>query len=119
MPTRIVTYTHRPKRSPRKRKAVAIAWPAIVTKASRRAPADMPPVDDQEPAAPPPANDDAPAAPAPPAAKSAIVRVRRRGKRNADVPDMTPEERQRRGDAADALWVELVRRATGKDRPLG
>ena len=34
MPTRIVTYTHRPKRSPRKRKAVAA--PAIVTTASRK-----------------------------------------------------------------------------------
>jgi len=32
-------------------------------------------------------------------------------------PDMTPEELQRRGDAADALWRELVRRATAKDRP--
>ena len=28
-----------------------------------------------------------------------------------------PEELQRRGDAADALWRELVRRATAKDRP--
>jgi hypothetical protein len=39
------------------------------------------------------------------------------GKRFADLPDMTPEELQRRGDAADALWRELVRRATAKDRP--
>jgi hypothetical protein len=29
------------------------------------------------------------------------------------LPD-TPEELRRRGDAADALWRELVRRATGK-----
>jgi hypothetical protein len=118
MPSRIVTHVHRPKRPPRKRKAVAIMGPAIVTKASRRAPADTPPVDDEpEPAAPPPANDDSPAEPAPPAAKSAIVTPRRRGKRNADVPDMTPEEFQRRADAAHALWLELVRSATGKDRP--
>ena len=34
---------------------------------------------------------------------------RRRG-RFGDVPDMTPEERKRRGDAADALFRELVRR---------
>jgi hypothetical protein len=27
-----------------------------------------------------------------------------------DVPDMTPEDYQQRGDAADALWRELVRR---------
>jgi hypothetical protein len=26
------------------------------------------------------------------------------------VPDLTSEELQRRGDAADALWRELVRR---------
>jgi hypothetical protein len=36
---------------------------------------------------------------------------------NVGAPDMTPEEFQRRADAADALWVELVRLATGKDRP--
>ena len=30
------------------------------------------------------------------------------------VPDMTPEEHKRRGDAADALFLELVRPATGK-----
>jgi hypothetical protein len=29
------------------------------------------------------------------------------------VPGMTPEERNRRADAADALWRELVRRAIG------
>ena len=49
--------------------------------------------------------------------KPAIVTARKPGKRYADVPDMTPEERQRRGDAADALWLELVRGATSKDRP--
>jgi hypothetical protein len=31
------------------------------------------------------------------------------------VPDMTPEEHRRRGDAAAALFKELVRRATGGD----
>jgi hypothetical protein len=29
---------------------------------------------------------------------------------------MTPEEHRQRGDAADALFREMVRRATGKDR---
>jgi len=29
------------------------------------------------------------------------------------VPGVSPEEHKRRGDAADALWRELVRRATG------
>ena len=51
----------------------------------------------------PPANDDR---------KPAIVTARRKGR--TDVPDMTPEEIQRRGEAADALWRELVRRATAK-----
>jgi hypothetical protein len=46
-----------------------------------------------------------------------IVTARRRGKRNADVPGMTPEEFQRRVAAADALWLELVRGATSRDRP--
>jgi hypothetical protein len=36
--------------------------------------------------------------------------VRKPGKRFADVPDMTPEEHQRRGDAADALFREIQRR---------
>jgi hypothetical protein len=34
--TRIVTYVHRPKRAPRKRKAVVLAVPAIVTATNRR-----------------------------------------------------------------------------------
>jgi hypothetical protein len=32
--------------------------------------------------------------------------------RFGDVPDMTLEEHQRRGDAADTLFREIVRRAT-------
>ena len=44
---------------------------------------------------------------------SAIVTVKRKS-RFADVPDITPEEFQRRSDAAAALWRELVRRATAK-----
>lgn len=46
------------------------------------------------------------------ALKSTIV-VRPRKPR---APDLTPEEHQRRGDAADALFRELVRRAGGNDR---
>jgi hypothetical protein len=51
--------------------------------------------------------------------KSAIVTAKnpRRG-RFGDVPDMmTPEEHKRRGDVADALWRELVRRVADKDQP--
>ena len=33
-----------------------------------------------------------------------------------DVPDMTPEEHKRRGDAADALFREMKRQITEKLR---
>ena len=89
-PTRTVTTTYRYKRPAKKRKAVAIAGPAIVTRATspRRKPA---------PAAPSPANDDAPAKPAPAAAKPAIVTTtsRKRAKlqrsEQAAEPDDDPE----------------------------
>jgi hypothetical protein len=41
----------------------------------------------------------------------AIITPRRRG-RFGDAPDLTPVEHQRRGDAADAVFREPVRRAT-------
>lgn len=47
----------------------------------------------------------------PVALKSAIVIARK-----PRAPDLTPEEHQRRGDAADALFRELVRLAGGNDR---
>ena len=93
MPSRIVTSTYRYKRPPRKRKAVPLEGPAIVRRGAAK-PAD---------ASRAPANDDR---------KSAIVTAKRRPGRFGDVPDMTPEEHQRRGDAADALFREIVRRAT-------
>ncbi len=90
----IVTTHHRYKRPSRKRaKAAAIEAPSIVTAGTK--------LKDAEPAATP---------------KPAIVTARRpRAPRN-DVRDLTPEELQRRADAAGALWRELVRRATGKDQ---
>ena len=48
-----------------------------------------------------PANDDR---------KSTIVTGRKPRSGRSDVPDMTPEEHQRRGDAADALFREMKRR---------
>jgi hypothetical protein len=54
--TRIVTTTYRYK-PPKKRKAVAIAGPAVVRKRSKADAAVLPP-DEPEPAAPSPANDD-------------------------------------------------------------
>jgi hypothetical protein len=55
-----------------------------------------------------PANDDR---------KSAIVTAKnpRRG-RFGDVPDMTPEEHKRRGDAADALFREMKRQIAASKR---
>jgi hypothetical protein len=49
--------------------------------------------------------------------KSAIVTAKnpRRG-RFGDVPDMTPEEHKRRGDAADALFREMKRQIAEKQR---
>ena len=121
--TRIVTSTYRYKRPPRKRKAVPLEGPAIVsTKSSRRpvwekAAAEAAPVPEgavqpstlreaERVPAPPPANDDR---------KPAIVTAKRRPGRFGDAPDMTPEEHRQRGDAADALFREMVRRATGED----
>jgi hypothetical protein len=42
-----------------------------------------------------------------------IVKARRPGARHAE--DLSPEELQQRRKAADELWRELVRRATGKE----
>jgi hypothetical protein len=84
-----VTTHYRYKRPPRKRKAVALDVPAIVVKDKPRPAAEL-------------------AQPTP-----AIVTAKnphRRHGRFGDVPDMTPEENKQRGEAADALWRELVRR---------
>jgi hypothetical protein len=99
--TRIVTYAHRYKRPPRKRKAVEIEGPAVVRKSESR---DSGSADDVDIAAPS-ANDDR---------KPSIVTIKRKS-RFGDAPDLTPEEHQRRGEAAAALWHELVGQATAKD----
>jgi hypothetical protein len=112
--TRIVTTHYRYKPPPRKRKA-PLAGPGIVT--PKRKPTDAKQL---EPASAvvrkvKPGNDNRPDPVPRPTEQSAIVTERRPGKRYADVPDMTPEEHRRRGDAADVLWRELVRRADGND----
>ena len=96
--TRIITYAHRYKRPPKKRKAAALKVSRIVRKRASNPAADAP-----EPS-PPAASDDR---------KSAIVTIKRKS-RFGDAPDMTPEEHQRRGDAADALFRELVRLASAR-----
>jgi hypothetical protein len=119
--TRIVTTHYRYRPPPRKRKAAPLAGPAIVT--PRRQPTDTKKVEQTAAIVrkAKPCNDNRPdpeqTLPPTDEKKPAIVTARKPGKRYADVPDLTPEEHQRRGEAAVALWRELVRRATGKERP--
>jgi hypothetical protein len=122
--TRIVTTHYRYKRPSRKRKAVAIEAPAVVTAKSSRRPvwgktaaevllhAPVPggkgavqPSTPREAArvAPPRANDDR---------KSAIVTVKRKS-RFGDAPDLTPEELQRRGEAAPRRDADDIARIRG------
>ena len=134
--TRIVTTHYRYKRPPRKRKAVALEAPAIITTKSSRRPVggteetaaevQRAPVPEREGAVQPSTSRAAERVISPPHHSTspanydrqpAIITARRRGKRFGDAPDLTPEEHKLRGDAADALWRELVRRATAKDRP--
>jgi hypothetical protein len=101
---RIVTTQYRYKRPPKKRKPATIKVPEVVTVRDRKRAANRQVPDDPE-ATPQPANDDR---------KARIVTVRPKRGRSGEVPDLTPEEHQQRGDAADALFRELVRRATSK-----
>jgi hypothetical protein len=107
--TRIVTSAYRYKRPPRKRKPVPLEGAVIVRKgAAKRETPPAPANDDRKPAS----SETAPVGPANDPRKSAIVTVKRRGSRFGDVPDMTLEEHQGRGDAADTLFREIVHRAT-------
>jgi hypothetical protein len=110
--TRIVRHAYRYKRPPRKRKAVALEVPAIARAAD-------PAKASKHGAHPIRQSDEAIAiSSASTDRKSAIITIRGRERAAlADVPDLSPVELQRRCDAADALWRELVRRATGKERP--
>jgi hypothetical protein len=87
----VVHYEYRYKRPPRKKKPAAHLEVPVVVRAepTRRKPA--------------PEKAEAPAS-----AKSAIVTIRKQG--SDRVPDMTPEEHQRRGDAAEAIFREMQRR---------
>ncbi len=59
------------------------------------------------------ANDNGPEQPR----RSAIVEPKRkRSSIFGDAPDPNPEEVQRQGDAADALFREIVRRTRGVER---
>jgi hypothetical protein len=127
--TRIVRTSYRYKRPPKRKKPVTIEVPAVITTAIKRrrtsdeakaalaasvtlAPGEL----ERQPT--PAATE--PGEPAPRAAQqarpSAIVTVRRKAARiiPPDLRPETPEEHQRRGEAADTLWRELVRRVRGR-----
>jgi hypothetical protein len=96
----VVTTAYRPKR-PRKRKAVAIAGPAIVRKRGRAA-AVVPPDRGEKPT---PANDDRK-----PAIATSISRKRSRLQRAEPEPD-DPE-----ADAAMRAWLERAKWGHGPAR---
>jgi hypothetical protein len=107
--TRIITTRYHYKRRPRKRaKAAVIEVPEIAT-VKRPKPGVPAPRTKAAALATVAASDDR---------KPAIVTIRRQPAKILPpglLPD-TPAEYQRRGDAADALWRELVRHAAG-ERP--
>ena len=96
----IVHTSYRPKRA-RKRKVSPAIPQRIVSAAKKRAKAVEPqPTETQASQEP---------------KRSPIVTMRNpRSSRVGPVPDMTADEHQRRGDAAVALFREIVRRATAK-----
>jgi hypothetical protein len=118
--THIVTTSYRYKRPPKRKKPVMLEVPAVITAASKRrkvaaeakaalkasitlAPGESPTLTTGRTSS----GD---------AAKSAIITVRRKAARiiPPDLLPETPEEHRRRGDAADAMWRELVRRVRGR-----
>ena len=99
----IVAYVHKPNRA-RKRKQLP-AIPMRIVTARKPGPAAAPPIGDERkrPVAQPAA-----------ISGSRIVTVpRKHSTRFGPVQDLTAEEHQRRGDAAEALFREIVRRARG------
>jgi hypothetical protein len=104
----IVTYHHRPKRTPRKKRKQPPMASRIVTPAPMKKdpPRHVIRLRDQTPDK---ANDNGPEQPRRPA----IVEPKRK---RGDAPDLTADEVQRRGDAAQALFREIVRRTRGVER---
>jgi hypothetical protein len=94
----IVHYEHRYKRPPRKKKPVAIEGPEVMRAKPTRRPGNSRPADVDDDRKPVPT--------------SAIVTIQKRG--SDRVPDITPEEHQPRGDAAEALFREMKREIAAK-----
>ena len=117
---RIVTYAYRYKRPRRRKKAVALEVPAVVkaadpAKAHKRATTVQ--QSDEVTAERSPAQDDhMPGETSTQrASKSPIVTSRRRS-RFGEAPDLTPEELQRRRDAADAIMQDFKRQIAARLR---
>ena len=111
----IVTYAHRSKRPLQKQQAPLTG--VVATKRGRRPRLAETAAELERSASPEKANEAALSVVRPAANddhKPAIVTNRRPRKR--DTTDMTPEEHQRRGDAADAMMREIKRRIAEKDR---
>jgi hypothetical protein len=109
----IVTQAYRYKRPPRRKKAMALEGPAIMrtadpAKARKRSTTVR--QSDEATAERPPANDDRKSGETSTqrASKSTIVTSRRRS-RFGEATDLTPEELQRRRDAADAIMQDFKR----------
>ena len=95
----IVRTTYRRKRAPKRKHPVAIPMRIVSAKTPRpTAPAVDAAVIESKPAQPATI------------AGPRIVTARKPRGRFGDVPDCRPEEHQQRGDAAEALFRELVRR---------
>jgi hypothetical protein len=114
----IVTYAHRYKRPRRRKKAQPLEVPAIIraadpAKARKRATTVR--QSDEVTAERPPANDARKPVESSTqrASKSSIVTSRRRS-RFGEAPDLTPEELQRRRDAADAMMQDFKRQIAAR-----
>jgi hypothetical protein len=101
---KIAAYDYQPKRAARKKRKRAVACPVIVTPAKLR-PLRRPVIRLGQPA------------PADQPKRSAIVEPKQKPPPSIFAPmrEVPEEELQPRGDAADALWHELVRRASEHD----
>jgi hypothetical protein len=91
----IVRYAYRPKRARKPKPAVELSVPIIVRRGGAT---------------------EALSSETKPRPKAAMVTARKPGKVYRNVPDLTEEELQRRRDAADAVFREVVRRTTAKVR---
>jgi hypothetical protein len=87
----VVSHAYRPKRARKRKAPVELTGPRIVKRGSL---------------------DEAPSSETKPQTGPVIVTARKPRGRFGDAPDLTPEELQRRRNAADALFHEVVRRAT-------